>query len=210
MAKTYLTADLHIGHENIFKHQKDRLNWPGVTDCASGDQYLIDLWRKTVTKHDTVYILGDLTFRGSEDARKLLNLLPGRKFLIRGNHDGSLKAYDYYFVKVADILELEWKPTTFPFITEDRVRLVLCHYPMVTWNHKPDGAIMVHGHCHGYLDKVNEASHDLRFDVGVDGALARKYGIFIPAEAIYEEAKAKTGGLSFCDYAKKVYTQEEK
>ena len=51
--------------------------------------------------------------------------------------------------------------------------LTLCHYPMVTWNHKPYGSIMLHGHCHGKLDEHNRLSSDLRFDVGIDGELAK-------------------------------------
>ena len=49
--------------------------------------------------------------------------------------------------------------------------MVMCHYPMVTWNQKPRGSIMLHGHSHGKLDDYNAQSPDLRFDVGIDGTL---------------------------------------
>lgn len=60
-------------------------------DTAAHDAWLLDLWRSTVDKKDMVYILGDLTFFKSEDARHLLEKLPGRKYLIAGNHDGRSK-----------------------------------------------------------------------------------------------------------------------
>ena len=50
--------------------------------------------------------------------------------------------------------------------------MVMCHYPMVTWNQKPRGSVMLHGHSHGKLDEYNAQSMDLRFDVGIDGELA--------------------------------------
>ena len=39
----------------------------------------------------------DLTFFQSEDAHHLQEKLPGQKFLIQRNHDGSIRAYSNYF-----------------------------------------------------------------------------------------------------------------
>ena len=117
MNKIFFTADLHFGHTNILKHQPDR------PFAQEGD-----------------YILGDLTFFKSEDARHLLEKLPGQKFLIQGNHDGSIRAYSNYFKTTAQILDLTIKPTACPFLTEN-LQLTLCHYPMVTWNKKPHGEL---------------------------------------------------------------------
>ena len=52
-----------------------------------------------------------LTFFKSEDARHLLEKLSGQKFLIQGNHDGSIRAYSNYFKTTAQILDLTVKPT---------------------------------------------------------------------------------------------------
>ena len=184
MNKILFTADLHFGHTNILKHQPNR------PFAQEGD-----------------YILGDLTFFKSEDARHLLEKLPGQKFLIQGNHDGSIRAYSNYFKTTAQILDLTVKPTACPFLSEN-LQLTLCHYPMVTWNKKPYGSIMLHGHCHGKLDEHNCLSSDLRFDVGIDGELAKRAGGFIPLELIYEAAMEKTGGVPFHQYAKQNYRSE--
>ena len=99
----YFTADLHFGHTNILKHSPNR-PYSDTVDIQAHDEWLLDLWRNTVDKRDTIYILGDLTFLKSEDARHLLEKLPGHKFLIEGNHDGSIRAYKHYFREVYQIM----------------------------------------------------------------------------------------------------------
>ena len=48
---------------------------------------------------------------------------------------------------------------------------------------------MLHGHCHGKLDEHNRLSSDLRFDVGIDGELAKLAGGFIPGTPFHQYAK---------------------
>ena len=215
MNKIYFTADLHFGHTNVLKHCPDR-PYACDGDIEAHDKWLLDLWRSTVDKKDDIYILGDLTFLKSDNARRLLEKLPGRKFLIEGNHDGSIRSNGNYFVSVNQILDFKFSPQRAP-VLKDNLRVTMCHYPMVTWNHKPYGGIMLHGHCHGKLDEYNSRAPDLRFDVGLDGYLASEAGRrngdthgLIPLELIYEEAvlKAKTG--DFAEYASANYRSAEK
>ena len=89
--------------------------------------------------------------------------------------------------------------------------MVMCHYPMVTWNQKPRGSIMLHGHCHGKLDEYNAKSMDLRFDVGIDGSLAKMQ--FLTLEDIYNAATEKiTFGNcnTFEEYAQNNYRGDER
>lgn len=44
--------------------------------------------------------------------------------------------------------------------------------PMLSWEHKDKGSVMIHGHCHGKVDQINTDSKELRVDVGIDGNLA--------------------------------------
>lgn len=215
MNNIYFTADLHFGHKNILKHCLER---PGAMngDCKQHDEWLLKLWQETVDKWDSVYILGDLTFLKSDDARHLLEKLPGRKYLIEGNHDGSIRAYENYFVSVNQVLDIVIKPSRAPFLKQN-LQLSLCHYPMLTWNHKPYGSIMLHGHCHGKLDEYNQQSTDLRFDVGIDGVLSRRVGTekgtgfaLIPLETIYEAAIEKASSDDLRCYASQAYLQHER
>ena len=52
-------------------------------------------------------------------------------------------------------------------------RLVMSHYPMLSWNGKARGAIMLHGHIHSRGDRANARNRDrerpiFRYDVGLD------------------------------------------
>lgn len=206
----YFTADLHFGHANVLKHCPDR---PFASEglIAEHDAWLLDLWKSSVEKKDDIYILGDLTFQKSYDARRLLEKLPGRKFLIQGNHDDSIKAHGNYFASVDQIKDVLFRPSQMPFL-RNNLQLTLCHYPMVTWSKKHHGSIMLHGHCHGKLDEYNAESPDLRFDVGIDGQLSRMSGNLngsgfglIPLELIYEQAIAKAGTDDLRAYAKNIH-----
>lgn len=215
MNKIFFTADLHFGHTNILRHCPNR-PFATESDTRLHDEWLLDLWRSTIEKKDDIYILGDLTFLKSEDARHLLEKLPGHKHMILGNHDGSIKAYSNYFVSTNQLNDIVIKPAKAEFLHEN-LQLSLCHYPMVTWNHKPHGSIMLHGHCHGRLDEYNGQSPDLRFDVGIDGQLSQQVGAtngtqlgFIPLEVIYEAAIAKAGGTDFKSYATQNYKSDVK
>ena len=208
MNKIFFTADLHFGHEAILRHSPKR-PFSDVVDIVAHDEWLLDLWHSSVSKHDTVYILGDLTFLKSEDARRLLEKLPGQKFLIEGNHDGSvIKANRNYFKEVYQIKEMRFKPSVAPFLQEE-FNVVMCHYPMVTWNNKPKGTVMLHGHCHGKLDNYNAQSSDLRFDVGIDSKLANLH--FLTLEDVYNaalEKMSKAGCTSYYEYAQNNYSDE--
>lgn len=145
-----------------------------------------------------------MTFRKSEDARRLLEQLPGEKYLAVGNHDGAIKAHSNYFRKVAQIMEITIKPSMYEVLSEE-LCIVLCHYPLLDWPGKHQGAIMLHGHCHGTMDEFNANSKDLRFDIGIDGALSKRAGGFIDIKTLYEVIMEKTNGLTPQQYSKEKY-----
>ena len=47
--------------------------------------YIADRWRSVVTQEDKVYVLGDVS--AIKSTKLLLAGLPGKKRLVRGNHD---------------------------------------------------------------------------------------------------------------------------
>ena len=97
MSKVYFTSDWHLGHVNIPKFR------PWVKTEEENTQLLCDNYASLVTKRDTVYFLGDICF--TENRLTDLKKLPGRKFLIRGNHDYlTTKQYLEVFEEVYGIL----------------------------------------------------------------------------------------------------------
>ena len=136
--------------------------------------------------------------------RKLLDKLHGKKFLILGNHDKSSEHLDNYFVQITNRNWLHSKSLTLIFLT--RTFKYLCVIiRWFTWASKHYGVINAHGHCHGRLDDYNEASTDLRVDVGIDGKLANFN--FITLEQIYKYFKEKTKGEKFIHYAMEKKTE---
>lgn len=75
----YLTADSHLGHDNIIKYAKRPFS-----SCEEMDKVIISRWNEIVRKDDLVYHLGDFSFK---DPSYYLDKLNGNKILIKGNHD---------------------------------------------------------------------------------------------------------------------------
>ena len=53
MDQIYLTADLHFGHPNTFKHSPKR-PYSDTVDIVAHDEWLLDLWCSTEDKRDTI------------------------------------------------------------------------------------------------------------------------------------------------------------
>ena len=177
--KIWFVSDTHFGHVSVLYFHPLRREACGVTleelqsdknsAIAKHDQWLINKWNETVRKQDTVYFLGDFCLKNKEYTENILRQLKGKKFLIRGNHDKSLNGLENYFEWVGDIKEAKFTNNQFKFIDPNETFCVeMCHFPMLTWNRRPHGTCMVHGHSHGNANIINELTDELRVDVGLD------------------------------------------
>lgn len=104
-----------------------------------------------------------MAFSNTDYACKLLSQCQGRKILIPGNHDKkNLKSSNFrshWFKITSTLIEIEVKD----------YHLVLCHYPLESWNHMFHGSIHCHGHCHSSRQKgLKPSIKQNRLDVGVD------------------------------------------
>lgn len=91
--RKFVISDLHLGHEKILKYSN---GLRGGTNSSEHDEWIIEQWNSVVTKHDLVYVLGDVAM--NRNALHLVKRLKGNKHLCRGNHDvESVKAYMEYF-----------------------------------------------------------------------------------------------------------------
>lgn len=150
----YYTADLHFGHKNIIKYENRP--WSNTKEM---DQGLIENWNKRVRSKDLVYILGDFTLSVNKDyILSILEQLKGRKVLITGNHDyfSQKSIFKKYFELIIPYLKIH----------EGRERLILCHYPIYSWDGKFNNTVHLYGHVH------SNPAYQLRaqnaFNVGVD------------------------------------------
>ena len=148
------SSDAHYSHENIIRF----CNRP-YKSVQEMDEALIDNWNARVQPDDVVYLLGDLFFCEASKAKHILHRLNGEKHLVLGNHDKLIRAdrsIQRMFAEVhPDLFETSIEGT----------HVVMCHYPMVTWNRSGRGSYQLHGHCHNNLPFDPTVR---RLDVGVD------------------------------------------
>lgn len=183
--QVWFTSDLHIGHTNVLKHNSTR----NFTNIEEFDKHIIKTWNETVSKKDVIYLLGDIFWMSDKDkAIKLLHSLNGEKHIVFGNHDKTASRIKDEFTSNGTVKYVVFKENTYPFIDVD-FRIFMSHYPMLSWNNKGRYSLMLHGHCHGSIDDVNDASLDLRFDVGWDGKLSKHK--FISLIDLYIEYRKK-------------------
>ena len=141
----WYSADPHFGDAGI----RAFFDRPFATVVAMDAAMLARLTER-VGPEDDLWIIGD--FAMPELAERIFRAVPGRKHLVRGNHDpDELLALDW--TSIHDLVEVQ----------DGELRFVLCHYPLMTWNGVRDGAINLFGHVH-----TNWQGADNQVNVGVD------------------------------------------
>jgi calcineurin-like phosphoesterase family protein len=154
----YFISDAHFYH-------KGSLRWPNgkarpFSSIKEMNDTIINNWNSVVTSDDTVYFIGDFAYKCSiNEVKSIFDKLNGKIILIKGNHDGIvLKANQKFhrFESVHDILNIKI----------DNHELVLCHYPMESWQGKGRNSIHIHGHTHGSINHLN--TNIKRLDVSVE------------------------------------------
>lgn len=160
MQKIWFTADLHHGHPKIVSI----CNRP--TSKEDHDEWLIkEVFNKYVQKKDEVYILGDVSLTKRKEAEKWVARLNGNKHLITGNHDKSVDHLGNW-TEITKIKDFTFSRGTL------NIHIVLCHYPIASWNRKIHGSWHLYGHVHGRF-----ANTGLSYDVGIDNQ-CNEYGVF--------------------------------
>lgn len=139
--KIYFISDLHFGHYNMAIKR-------GFPDVYCHDENIIAQWNAVVNKHDTVFILGDITMEKAQ--YEILDRLLGYKKVILGNHDK--------IQHTAKMLEYVNSAGGVHFIRSKQFgRVILTHipvHPMELDICKAKGVVVhnIHGHIHdGYI-----------------------------------------------------------
>lgn len=149
----FITSDYHFGHARVIEYSHRPFK-----DVDEMNEILIKNWNEKVPINGKVYFLGDFCFNKNIEAiRKRLN---GSICLIKGNHDKNIKG---------DIVKLfEWVKDYYEadYINEEgiKIKVIMCHYPFLTWNKAHFGSWCLHGHSHGSLK--DDGSR--RIDIGID------------------------------------------
>lgn len=147
----FFIADPHFHHANIIRYTNRPFN-----DVREMDKVMISNWNNTVGDHDTVFILGDFCLGGSGAWVSLLKSLNGLKWLILGNHDRGVPSSEFQGINSMTNLWIQ-----------DKQRITLCHYPMLSWYQSHHGAWQLFGHVHGRMNGDPRLTPN-QLDVGVE------------------------------------------
>ena len=151
MNNIFFTADTHFNHAKIIE-----LCHRPFENVKEMDETMIENWNHIVKQKDTVYLLGDFAYGKNDEVKKLRYRLNGKIHLILGNHDyqNKIQRLTNIFSSMNDLLTFKY----------NKKYIVLCHYPLVTWDKQKTNSFQLHGHCHGNLKTINK----YQMDVGVD------------------------------------------
>ena len=178
----FIASDLHINHSNILKYCPNRMSGRPLPESGTEEykseihrmnELIISNWNSVVDPDDEVYILGDVAMGQIHLSPVLIRRLNGKKYLIAGNHDKTLrKLIDNnpeelgdLFVWIKDVHEMFWK------VGDLKVPIFMSHYPVSHWNMMVSDYNKTSIHFHGHLHCSNgKHAHDgAIMDVGIDG-----------------------------------------
>lgn len=94
MPEVFVISDLHLGHKAALNFR--RADGELLRDFPNIDamhRAIIDGWRSVVTPQDKIYVLGDVAMSSNKIVQGILADLPGKKRLVRGNHDLNKDAW---------------------------------------------------------------------------------------------------------------------
>ena len=140
----YYISDMHLGHENVLKF--DSRPFESVEEM---NETLIANWNAKVTDEDDVWILGDFCYCSDKDPSFYLKQLKGRKHLIIGNHDKAT-------IKSVSALKYFESVERLQHIKDRDYNVIVCHFPLATWNAIRRGSYHVYGHIHSDRNDVFE------------------------------------------------------
>lgn len=144
----YIWSDIHLNHDKIRLYEQRPFD-----SEEKMNKGILNAWRRTVKKHDTIINLGDVSWRlNKEWMANTLKNLPGYKVLVMGNHDRGKSVKWWLEVGFDEVYK-------YPIIYEDFY--ILSHEPLYVNESMP--YVNVHGHVHS-----ERTTNKQKFNVSVD------------------------------------------
>lgn len=147
----WFTSDLHLGHRYVAETR-------GFADASDHDLALWQNFSAVLTKHDDLWVLGDLAVSNPEAAFGIIRSLPCRTHLITGNHDKAHPMHRDSHTWQRRYLEVFASVQPFARKRIDGREVLLSHFPYerdrgeprhTQWRLINRGAWLLHGHTHG-------------------------------------------------------------
>lgn len=184
----WFTSDPHFNHDKDFVY-----GVRGYTSCDAHREGVIQKWNESVGINDVVFCLGDFHF-GADSVPKMMGILERLNFaeiyLLPGNHTAGFRQlknqYGRNFTTNSN-KTVHFYPDYMEIIVDGQP-IVLCHYPIVSWNGQGGGSWHLFGHTHQsiYKGPIGDFLKTLRcMDVGID---------YCGRPIAFEEMKELIGG----------------
>lgn len=190
MSNIFFTSDTHFYHLNCIKNSQ-RTPWLDPSNIGPNGKWidrnkahedmlrmnsdLIKNWNSRITKEDIVYFLGDFSWAKKYETYTIINQLNFKRLnFVYGNHDFPIRQIQREVSNHRCGWPF-WNSLTFlgdyAEAKIDNQWIVMCHYPLVTWNKKAYGGIHLNAHCHNNMFASRKEGKCLGkiLDVGVDG-----------------------------------------
>lgn len=139
MSKVFFASDLHLGHKNITRFRE------GFNSAEEHHEIILDNLLSTISKRDTIILLGDVAFTNDHCLALLMGLRHVSKIMwVPGNHDVSVST----ILTLAEHLEYAPGKLHLPAFTSYK-GWWLSHCPIhpdEIRNRKGN----IHGHTHNY------------------------------------------------------------
>ena len=152
----FMTSDLHFFHKNIVQYCGRPWTFEEQTE------QLISRWNSRVGEYDDVYHLGDFAFASRKQYDQVVEIikrLNGNIHFIRGNHcDAEL----WEMIEQTRLPHVVWIKD-YAKIRVQGQKVILSHYPYVTWDSAHHGSWHCFGHTHGSFEGFGKS-----MDVGID------------------------------------------
>ena len=193
----WFTADTHFGHENIIRF----CNRPFRNEEEMNAE-LIRRWRETVPEDGIVFHLGDFAHGNARLWNDILSALPGRKYLILGNHD--MKALRQGYMGRFELVTQQMS------IRVGGQAIILNHNPFLCYGGSYRDVWQLFGHVHSGPWSNTGLDHPRlqylfprQYDVGVDNNEFRPVSFYELKEKIdaqVRRAQDSVGVPSFGDF----------
>lgn len=157
----WFTSDWHLNHFNIIKYCNRPFN-----SIDEMNNVIINNYINFIKENDLVFFVGDIFFLIKDEKefiKEIFNSLPGKKYLIRGNHDKQIS--DCFFEQCG-----------FEFITKkfiDEKFIVVHDSKNISKRELKSNKIIIYGHSHNsnpqmYLENNPNWNKAFTYDCGVD------------------------------------------
>lgn len=167
MSNIWFSSDLHANHPAVMKHHA---NTRRGKDCTEMTFLMLESFNSVVKQDDHLYLIGDIAMGGKVAIEHFLQNLNGKKYLVLGNHDYTIRDN----AKLAAYFE--WIRES-KRLTINKQEFNLSHEPKAEWVNCHKGAIHLHGHLHGNKTNLQHQQKYRIMDVGVD---ARSDNLMVP------------------------------